>query len=221
MQHDSSDRHRNPQRRAEILAVALEVIAERGYHGASMREIAVRARASKETLYAWFGDKRGLFEALIAWNAERLDSIFAPPLAGASDDLTATLRAFVVELLGLLLSERAVVVNRAAISEAATDPTFGQILVAQGRDRIGPKLASYLEQQRALGRLDFEDAETAVDMLIGLAISDRQVRRLLGVLPTPDAAWIDARAGHAARAFLRIVGSQPPSFSSPSAIRTR
>ena len=48
--------------REEILEVALSVLAERGYRGASMREIAERAQASKETLYSRFGNKRELFE---------------------------------------------------------------------------------------------------------------------------------------------------------------
>ncbi len=50
------------ERREEILEVALSVLAERGYRGASMREIAERAQASKETLYSRFGNKRELFE---------------------------------------------------------------------------------------------------------------------------------------------------------------
>src|SRR5215211_1417765 len=67
-------RRDSPARRAAILDIALAVLAERGYTRASMREIATRAHASKETLYAWFGDKRGLFEALIEWQAARLDA---------------------------------------------------------------------------------------------------------------------------------------------------
>ena len=58
----SGSRRSSLERREEILEVALAVLAERGYRGASMREIAVRSQASKETLYAWFGNKKGLFE---------------------------------------------------------------------------------------------------------------------------------------------------------------
>src|SRR3712207_6934821 len=54
---------------------SLSVLAERGYRGASMREIAERAQASKETLYAWFGNKKGLFEELVRWQAERVDAV--------------------------------------------------------------------------------------------------------------------------------------------------
>ena len=58
----SVKRRSSVERREEILEVALSVLAERGYRGASMREIAERAQASKETLYSRFGNKRELFE---------------------------------------------------------------------------------------------------------------------------------------------------------------
>ena len=184
--------------------VALSVLAERGYGGASMREIAGRAQASKETLYAWFGDKRGLFEELVRWQAERVGAALAPSLERDAADVSEVLRGFAVELQRLLLGDRAVVINRAAISEATTDPTFARALAAQGRDSVVPKLERYLEEQRERGLLEFEDAGSAVDALIGLAIGDQQVRRLLGVLPMPEPEKIEARADRAVGEFLTL-----------------
>jgi AcrR family transcriptional regulator len=202
----SGSRRSSVERREENLNVALSVLAERGYRGASMREIAERARASKETLYAWFGDKRGLFEELVRWQAKRIDAVLVPSLERDADDPSEVLRAFAVELQRLLLGDRAVVINRAAISEAPSDPTFAKVLSAQGRDTVVPKLERYLESQRAQGRLDFEGAGTAVDALIGLVIGDQQVRRLLGVLAMPEPEQIEARAERAVRGFLTLFG---------------
>jgi AcrR family transcriptional regulator len=202
----SGSRRSSVERREEILRVALSVLAERGYRGTSMREIARRAQASKETLYAWFGDKRSLFEELVEWQAERIDAVLVPNLERDADDPSTVLRAFAVELQRLLLGEHAVVINRAAISEAPTDPTFAKVLAAKGRGSIIPKLERYLEGQRERGRLQFEDAGAAVDALIGLAIGDQQVRRLLGVLPMPKPQHIEARAERAVRGFLTLFG---------------
>lgn len=196
-------RRSDARRRDEILLAALAVLAEHGYRGASTREIAARAHASKETLYAWFGDKRGLFEELIRWQAARLGAALSPSLE-RDDAPGEVLRAFAVELQHLLLGERAVIINRAAIAEAATDPTFAEVLAEQGRGGIAPKLARYLERQHDAGRLAIEDAATAVEMLIGLVIGDRQVRRLLGVLPMPDGDEIEARADRSVAAFLLV-----------------
>ncbi len=204
----SGSRRSSVERREEILKVALSVLAERGYRGASMLEIARRAQASKETLYAWFGDKRGLFEELVRWQAERLDTVLVPSLERHAEGPSEVLRAFAVELQRLLLGDRAVVINRAAISEALSDSTFAQILAAKGRDTIVPKLERYLEGQREQGRLGFEEAGTAVDAFIGLTIGDQQVRRLLGVLPMPESEQIEARAERAVRGFLKHFGRE-------------
>lgn len=48
-------------REREMLEVATRVFAERGYHGASMEEIADGAGISKPMLYAYFESKEGLF----------------------------------------------------------------------------------------------------------------------------------------------------------------
>jgi AcrR family transcriptional regulator len=204
----SGSRRSSVARREEILKVALSVLAERGYRGASMREIAERAHASKETLYAWFGDKRGLFGELVSWQAERLDGALVSILELDADDPSEVLRAFAVELQRLLLGDRAVVINRVAISEATSDPTFAQILATKGRGSVLPKLERYLEGQRERGLLDFEDAGRTVDTLIGLTIADQQVRRLLGVLPMPGPEQIEARAERAVRGFLTLFGRE-------------
>ena len=100
------------------------------------------------------------------------------------------------------------VINRAAISEVTSDPTFAQILATQGRGSVVPKLVRYLEGQREQGHLQFEEAEVAIDALIGLAIGDQQVRRLLGVLPMPGPEQIEARAKRAVEQFLTLFGRE-------------
>src|SRR5881392_2327171 len=50
-------------REREMLAVAERVFTERGYHAASMGEIAEACGVTKPMLYAYFGSKEGLFAA--------------------------------------------------------------------------------------------------------------------------------------------------------------
>ncbi len=196
------------ERRNEILDVALGVLAERGYRDASMREIARRAHASKETLYSWFGDKSGLFEQLISWQAERLGEALAGSLEPKGHDVKVVLRAFAVELLRLLLGERSVIINRVAISEIPADPAFAKILTSRGRGSVVPKLEGYLDDQRARGRLRFQDAGYAAEVLVNLVVGDQQVRRLLGSLPEPGPDQIEDRAEQAVDAYLAIFGKR-------------
>jgi hypothetical protein len=108
--------------------------------------------------------------------------------------------------LPLSFNHSIIVCARAEKDCPKTFPGVAKVLGAQGRDSIVPKLARYLESQRAQGRLEFEDAGTAVDALIGLAIGDQQVRRLLGVLPMLEPEQIGSRAERAVRSFLTLFG---------------
>src|ERR1700685_356451 len=66
------------KRRREILDAAFLEFSAKGYAGASMEAIARRARASKETLYAWFENKETL-----------LNTLFASRLAGMESRIVA------------------------------------------------------------------------------------------------------------------------------------
>src|SRR5580698_7158680 len=69
------------ERRKEILDVAFEEFAAKGYAGASMAAIARGAQASKETLYAWFENKETLFntvfESRLAGMVSRVGAVAA------------------------------------------------------------------------------------------------------------------------------------------------
>ena len=53
------------RRRRQLLEVALRVFADRGYHDASMNDIAVAAGVTKPVLYQHFTSKRELFTELL------------------------------------------------------------------------------------------------------------------------------------------------------------
>jgi AcrR family transcriptional regulator len=53
------------EREGQILAVAVDEFAERGYAGASMVSIAAKAGISKPLIYQYFGSKDGLFLACL------------------------------------------------------------------------------------------------------------------------------------------------------------
>lgn len=196
------------ERRVALLAAAREVLEEKGYAKASMLEIARRARASKETLYAHFGDKRGLFEALILANAEEVNATLTAALEqGATARPDSVLPRFCRALLRLLLGEAALVVNRAAIAEASQEPDLGRLLVEKGRDTTLPRLLRWLEAQKAAGRLSFDDAGEAAETLVALTVGDLQIRRLLGAAEMPSEADLKARAERAVRVFLRVYGA--------------
>ena len=73
---DAETRRHDPDGvRADILAVATEEFAENGLSGARVDEIAARTRTSKRMIYYYFGDKEGLFVAVLEAAYARIRSI--------------------------------------------------------------------------------------------------------------------------------------------------
>lgn len=190
------------QRENRIAMAAYELIEEKGYSGTSMLAIARRARASNETLYNWYGDKLGLFSALISRNAEDVGN-----LLDTSEDLQAepleTLEALGPILLDLLLGERAIALNRAAVA----DPTgeLGQVLSLAGRNKILPKIGKVLMAARKNGDIVFDDLEDVLHIYISLLIGDLQIRRAIGALDAPNGAKNVLRAKKATARFLSLL----------------
>ena len=81
--------------REHLLAAAEEVFAARGYHAASIDEIAAAAGFSKGAVYSNFESKEELFLALIADREQRLIGAFADAAQDDLEpaDLVASLRA--------------------------------------------------------------------------------------------------------------------------------
>ena len=190
-------------RRAHILDVAAKILVERGYRDTTMLEVARRASASKETLYAWFGDKLGLFEAVMRRNAGRVRLALNGHLDGDTP-VESTLTDFGRELAAHLLCDNAVAINRAAISEAHSGPSLAGSLSKLGREPIHRTFVRYLEQCHERGLLNVEDPNEAVDTFVGLLLGDAQTRRLLGVMDAPSEAEIEDRATRAATNFVRL-----------------
>ncbi len=197
---------RRATRRAHILDIAARVLAERGYRDTTMLEVAQRSSASKETLYAWFGDKRGLFEAVIRRNARGIRSVLNGHLDGETS-VESALTDFGRELAAHLLCDNAVSINRAAISEARSGPSLAGSLSRSGREPIQRTFVRYLEQCNARGQLNVEDPREAADTFVGLLLGDAPTQRLLGVMDAPGEVEIAGRAKRAAQKFLRCYGT--------------
>ncbi len=170
-----------------------------------MLEVAKRASASKETLYAWFGDKLGLFEAVIRRNAVRVRVALNGHLDRDTPVETA-LNDFGRALATHLLCDNAVSINRAAIAEAHSGSVLANSLARVGREPIRRTFVQYLEICHARGLLNVEDTDEAVDTFVGLLLGDVQTRRLLGLSQAPRDGDIEHRAKRAVEHFCRLFG---------------
>jgi AcrR family transcriptional regulator len=85
------------QRRQQLLDVARELLAERGYEAASIEEIAHRAAVTRPVVYAHFGGKEGIYAVVVDREmhrvTERIESALADE-AHPRDLLERAVRAF-------------------------------------------------------------------------------------------------------------------------------
>jgi len=70
--------------RAEILRAAEEVFTEKGFHGASMQDIAERAEFAVGTLYKFFPGKEDLYHALFVEKVGRIEAIIGENMDNAT-----------------------------------------------------------------------------------------------------------------------------------------
>ena len=140
--------------RSQLLDAAAAVFVERGYAGATTKEIAGRAGVSEGTIYRHFADKRELFGAVFATrNAADFEAMTAlPALAG-----TKTVRENLLFLVQAIQDvEREVAPLRAA---AFSDADLASALVSApsdpGMSVVSPlePLTRYLAAEQGIGRI--------------------------------------------------------------------
>jgi AcrR family transcriptional regulator len=121
-------RRRPADRPAEILASALEVFAERGFHSARLEEVAKRAGVSKGALYLYFETKADLFRAVvtdaISPNIERVKAM----AGGADISFEQASRMGIGMLARTVISDRRISgVIKLVIAESRTHPELAAI----------------------------------------------------------------------------------------------
>jgi len=193
-----------PARRRAILGAAFTVLMKKGYAGASTLDIATQAKVSKRELYAEFGSKRGILEALIAATAERMQvSPRAQDFADREGFVEALVR-YGIASLAELTHPAVVAINRLAVAEADRGPELGQLLDRHGREPHRNALAALFRQAQSAGILSPGDPYRMGGQFFSLLWGDLMQRLMLGVVEAPDAREIRRRAVAASEAVLLL-----------------
>ncbi len=113
--------------RVRILEAAIRVLAERGAEGTSIDAVAAEAGVGKGTIFRRFGDRSGLFQALLNEHLRAFQDafMFGPPPLGPGACAADRLAAFVDGLLDLHENQL-------------------EVALAVERDRLGPPIGGYM-----------------------------------------------------------------------------
>lgn len=175
------------QRRLDIFEAAYKVMAEKGYKGTSMLAVAKAAGASNETLYNWFGNKQGLFAAMVEENAKAASDVLSDVFE-VNQDPMKTLETFGARLLELITGDRAIALNRAAAADVSQGGVLGKLIADNGRNRVVPMIAQTFRAAQDRKIIRQHDADEIAEIYVALLMGDIQIRRVIGITGAPDAS---------------------------------
>ncbi len=185
------------QRRRQIETAAMAVLAEKGYRSASMLQIAKKANASNQTLYAWYGSKQALFKGIIEQSGQAVRT----QLQGGQRDHKEPLQALKflgVHLLRFTTSDMAITMNRAAIMDVTETGLLASAIDQVGRQHIFQLICDLMQDLSNAGHFELDiDANDAADSYIGLLFGEVQMRQALGAIKPLTEEEIEIRATRA------------------------
>jgi AcrR family transcriptional regulator len=154
---------RSPEAEAAILAAARGLLAEKGYAGFSIDEVARRAGAGKPTIYRWWPTKADLFIAVYS-----ADKSAAIPLLNTGD-LARDLTAYTRELWKFWRNTPSGRTFRALIAEAqASDAALDALRTKFLPDRT-QDLRRIFERAAAAGEVQTELIDLLLELYIGFS----------------------------------------------------
>ena len=156
--------------RARLLAAAIELVTRRGFAEVGLREVAAAARVTPAMVSYYFGDKQGLYEAMLESVFQRLVervATLAPHESGGDADRLA---AFVRMHIGTLAEEPwapQLILREVLGREGPLRERF----VGRFASRMAAAVRGLIEEEIAAGRLRGDlDPRLALLSLMGLCV---------------------------------------------------
>ena len=166
-------------RRDKILDAATEVFCQNGFDAASLQEIMAMAGGSLATLYRLFGNKEGLFEAVIERNSEQMIKKLASPLMQGKEPVEV-LQTLGSNFIDILSSPMVGSIHRLLIAESGRNPKLREIFVKTAPERNLRAVADYLQTLVNSGYLQLDDCYIAAQQLLNLFKGNYHMRCVLG-----------------------------------------
>jgi TetR/AcrR family transcriptional regulator, mexJK operon transcriptional repressor len=199
------------QRHERIVRLAAPLFLKKGYDNVSIDEIISVVGGSKATIYAWFGGKEGLFEAVVRRECQDVTMAIDVDATGSLEaQLTAIGRSF----LAMVLSPPILEFHRLMVSIGRTFPEIGRLFYETGPDSAYSIVATWIAKQQKDGRIIDEDPYRLAVLFLDMLIGEHQLSWLTSMPGAARRDKIDGTVRIAVNVFLR--GCATPPQSQPS-----
>ena len=204
LQHSPRDA-RKAQKRQTILDAALSEFSQNGFDGASMAAIASTAGVSKPTLYSYFGDKEGLFAAILEQGRVHL----LTPLTGNGGSLVERLWAFSWTYADFVLRPDMLSLARLVLGAAARRPKVAAAYHDAGPGQALAGLVAFINHCQKSGELIEADPHLAAQNLWSLILSGPRDAHLHHVNRSVDRSELEDTIVHGLQVFLKAYSTSP------------
>jgi AcrR family transcriptional regulator len=185
-----------------LIEAAEDIFLAKGYHSATMSDVAKAAGMSKKTVYQLISSKADLFVALLA----HYQSLLTFPTAQPG----WTTHTFLVEnllcLAKFVLAPDQIAIIRLIMAEYTHSPDLGRTLHRNRYKKAKSKLESCLRELTTTQNLKLASVSEMSAMLFGMAIGEFHISVLIGFRAPPSTAALEKRIRNAVDIFLAGCG---------------
>jgi AcrR family transcriptional regulator len=194
-------------RRLQILRAARACFLDRGYLRTTLSDIVALSGGSRATVYEEFGDKEGLFAALVR---SVLDDMGLPSVADGPP--AEVLRELGIGYLAQMLDPEALALYRVVLGECGHMRQLGPAIFDAGPKAATDALAARFETWIARGDLRSGDARQLATLFLAMVEGDLHRSAILWARPISPRA-IAETVDAAVRVFLE--GAAPVALARP------
>jgi len=202
LQPRSPGRPRDPAKVVAILDASWRLFLAHGVKAVTVDTIAAEAGVAKMTLYAYFPDKRALFQEGVRREMAKIEAAQAlAPEALDGTTLRDVLIAFGIGIMMFLTSAGAVDFYSALSGELRRDTELARMFYDAGPGRTHANLAAILASPLA-NELRIDDPSAAAELLLGMWQGMTNYRLMLGVDHAAVVEGIPTRVAEGVDRFL-------------------
>jgi TetR/AcrR family transcriptional regulator, mexJK operon transcriptional repressor len=188
------------QRRERIVRMAAPLFLKKGYDNVSIDQIIGVVGGSKATIYAWFGGKDGLFEAVVRQKCLDVTTTIDVDTKGS---LEAQLTRIGSSFLAMVLSPPILEFHRLMVSIGRTFPEAGQLFFESGPVSAYSIVASWIAKHQKDGRIADEDPYRLAVLFLDMLIGEHQLGWLTSMPRAARREKVDETVRIAVKVFLR------------------
>lgn len=200
-------------RRHAIINAAVNLFSTKGYAATSLEELVAVAGGSFSTVYQLFGNKQGLWRAIVEVACARVRGPITDEVEH-SENLLGQLKAYVQRLDDLERSPMAANAVRLILAEGGQFPELARTLFENGPDQGHRICAAFLDKHVAAGRLDIPDTLLAAEQLCAMVCGATLLRSACGAPKQEGPKEIERRLDGIIEMFLRAYAPKKTSSRS-------